>query len=191
MICPSRFVDLNTAGSVYFLKHKPKSEYGKDLDKIVHFSLAVDITGSSTSKEFVATHFDIFIVHSTDHTTYMEATFKRRLYDDYLLIKQIGKILLNHIQEFFSPIHFAQNLRNQLIQNVYNPMCKNNNGALWSSTLNCQTFTRSAIEYLGFHLPPNTVILSDCIPTMVDMYMNISLAKTQTKEKLNEKKINI
>lgn len=45
MICPSEFIDLNTAGSVYFLKHKPKAEYGNDLDKTVHFSFAVDITG--------------------------------------------------------------------------------------------------------------------------------------------------
>lgn len=146
------------------------------------------MAGSSTSKEFVATHFDLFIISSTDHTTYMEATLKRRQYDDYPLIQQIGKMPLSCIQECFSPIHFAQNLRNQLVQNVYYPMCKQNNGARWSSTLNCQTFTRSAIEYLGFHFPLDIVVLSDCIPTLMDMYMNVSLAKAQTKENLNEKK---
>lgn len=62
-------------------------------------------------------------------------------------------------------------------------MCQLNQGAPWSSTLNCQTFTRSAIAYLGCELPSNVTVLSDCIPITVDNYMSESLLKAKSDEK--------
>ncbi len=75
------------------------------------------------------------------------------------------------------------------MDHVHYPMCQQNEGAKWSSILNCQTFSRSVLEYLGCKLPSDITIVSDCVPTMVNIYMNASLLKAQAKEISNEKLI--
>ncbi len=40
-----------------------------------------------------------------------------------------------------------------LYQHVYDPLFIVNRGPIWSSVLNCQSITRSPIEYLGCHFP--------------------------------------
>jgi hypothetical protein len=46
-----------------------------------------------------------------------------------------------------------------------------------------------ALEYLGCKLPSDITIVSDCVPIMVNIYMNASLLKAQAKEISNEKLI--
>ena len=102
-------------------------------------------------------------------------------------IEKVGQITSNEIKNFHSPIHFARDLENRLTHHVYDPMVEQNNGPYWSASLNCQTFTRSAIQYLNCTFPPNILISSDCIPSVVDMYMDASLLNAHLKEKYNEK----
>ena len=53
MICPLEMINVNEAGTVYFVQHKSKSDLhndhlnttGKKNGKTSHFALAVDITG--------------------------------------------------------------------------------------------------------------------------------------------------
>ncbi|CAF1105963.1 unnamed protein product [Rotaria sordida] len=193
MICPAYLVDLNKAGSVYLVKHKSKTEEKEnDCDKATHFGLAIDVTavaltGSSTSDKFIATHIDLYIHDETDHTTYIDSTFNHREWHHYQLIKKVGQISINDIRMFHSPMHFAKNLEHRLIFYIFNPMCQQNQGAHWSSTLNCQTFTRLAIEYLGYEFPPDVKIISDCVPTMINIYMKASLLTAHTKEKSYDK----
>jgi len=129
----------------------------------------------------------MYIYNQSNHTTYIQSSFKHDAWDHYQLITKVGQIPLDNIKRFYSPIHFSKDLEQQLMNHVYYPMCQLNQGAHWSSTLNCQTFTRSAIEYLGCKLPSNVTVLSDCVPTMVDIYMSASLLKAQSEEKLKEK----
>jgi hypothetical protein len=105
--------------------------------------------------------------------TYINADLQSRTWNDYQSVVKVGQIPVDSIRKFYSPLRFAQDLQQQLINHVYDPMCQVNQGTHWSSTLNCQTFTRSAIEYLGCKLPSNVTIVSDCIPTLVDVYIII------------------
>jgi hypothetical protein len=86
------------------------------------------------------------------------------------MVRKIGQIPLNEITAFDTPFLYAKYLEHRLLFNVYVPMSKLSNGPDWSSTLNCQTFTQSAIEYLGFQFPSDVQIISDCIPTMFNLY---------------------
>jgi hypothetical protein len=70
---------------------------------------------------------------------------------------------------------------------VYDPLFQLNNGPQWSSILNCQTVTRSAIEYLGCQFPLDVQLISDCLPTMFDLYVHGSLITAQAIQRSNEK----
>lgn len=129
----------------------------------------------------------MYIYNKTNHTTYIHSSFKHGAWDDYQLVIKVGQLKLDDIKRFYSPIRFAEDLRQQLLNHVYDPMCQLNQGDHWSSILNCQTFTRSAIEHLGYKLPLNVAVLSDCVPTMVDICMSTSLLKARSEEKLDEK----
>ncbi len=104
-------------------------------------------------------------------------------WNHYHMVKKIGQIPLNQIQAFITPFIYAQDLQNRLLTHVYTPMFHLNNGPRWSSVLNCQTFTRSAIEYLGCQFPTDVQLISDCIPTMFDIYVHGSLMTDQTIQK--------
>ncbi|CAF4095694.1 unnamed protein product, partial [Adineta steineri] len=47
------------------------------------------------------------------------------------------------------------------MNNVYGPLLMSNYGSKWSSALNCQTFTRDCIHYLGFIYPPDVNVLTE------------------------------
>jgi len=66
------------------------------------------------------------------------------------------------------------------------PLRKANGSCMWSSTLNCQTFTRLSIEHLQMNFPQDIVFISDIMPTMVDMYLKESLLTNTAVEKTNE-----
>ena len=141
MSCPMRIVNWERAGSVYFVRHKPKMEE-KDcqIEKRTHFTLAIDMTGkikgmrvfnclssvvllgSSTHDTFIATHFDLFICDPTDHSTYLNASLKTRPWQQFLSIEKVGQITSNEIKNFHSSIHFARDLENRLTHHVYDPM---------------------------------------------------------------------
>ena len=112
--------------------------------------------------------------------------FKIRTWDHYFLVKKVGKIPLADIQAFPTPTHFAKEIEHRLIANVHVPLCRLNGSAKWSSTLNCQTFTRQCIEYLQMDFPQDITINSDVMPTMVNLYLNESLLTHQAIEKSNE-----
>ena len=54
---------------------------------------------------------------------------------------------------------------------------------MWSSTLNCQTFTRRCIEHLEMNFPEDIIVISDIMPTMVDMYLKGTLLTNTAVEK--------
>lgn len=91
------------------------------------------------------------------------------------MIRKIGQIAPDTIQSFRMPIRYAQKLANDLLVNAYDPLFTLNLGSKWSSTLNCQTFTRSAIEFLGFQLSENVQVISDCLPMIFDIYLRTCL----------------
>ncbi|UJR21083.1 hypothetical protein I4U23_024183 [Adineta vaga] len=187
MICPVEFKDSEQAGLVYIVIHKPQEEDKKsEIEKKRHFSLAIDVTGSSTRTQFVATHVDLYVMSPTDHTTYVNSVFKIRNWDDYFLVKTVGKIELADIQACPTPNHFAKEIEHQLISNVHIPLCRSNDSAKWSSVLNCQAFTRCCVEYLQMDFPQDITIISDVIPTVVDLYLNGSLVTHHAIEKSNE-----
>ncbi|CAF2939241.1 unnamed protein product [Rotaria sp. Silwood2] len=187
MLCPVEFNDVTEAGSVYIVIHKPNEEDNKyETEKRKHFSVAIDVTGSSTTTQFVATHIDLYVASLTDHTTYIDSMFKIRTWDHYFLVKKVGKIPLADIQAFPTPNHFAKEIEHRLISNVHVALCRLNGSAKWSSTLNCQTFTRRCIEYLQMDFPQDITFISDVMPTMVNLYLNGSLLTHQSIKKSNE-----
>lgn len=123
---------------------------------------------------------------STDLTTYINPSFKRRTWDDYHLVRKIGEIPLNEIKQFHLPWQFAFDLCNRLLQHVYSPLFSANNGPHWSSVLNCQTITRESIQFLGYQFPDDIQLITDIIPMMSDLYVNGSLITAQAREKSNE-----
>ncbi|CAF4503046.1 unnamed protein product, partial [Rotaria sp. Silwood2] len=115
---------------------------------------------SSNRDYFITTHYNLYVISPTDYTTHVEATYKKRKWDHYLLIEKLGKISINDISKFYIPPHFAKNIEYRLINDVFNHLCEMNNGPTWSSILNCQSFTRASIEYLGYDFP-STVEFGD------------------------------
>ena len=69
------------------------------------------------------------------------------------------------------PFRYAKALEHDLLINAYDPLFNINQGPKWSSVLNCQTFSRSAIQYLGFAFPEDVQIISDCAPMVFDIYI--------------------
>ncbi|CAF0989911.1 unnamed protein product [Didymodactylos carnosus] len=187
MISPKEFVDLTQAGSVYVVVHKPKKE-GKEgeIEKKTHYGMAIDISGSSTETDFIATHYDLYVVSSTDHTTYVDPVFKIRKWDHYSLIRKVGQIPLIDIQVYRMPNRFAQEVEHQLISEVHDRICALNKSDKWSSTLNCQTFTRHCVEHFRFEFPQDIKIISDCMPTMMNLYLNGSLLTNKAIARSNE-----
>ncbi len=111
--------------------------------------------------------------------TYVGCLYKERPWDHYSVARKIGKIPLNEIQRFYIPPYFAEHLKTSLNNNVHHPMSLDNGGTKWSPSLNCQTFTRAAIQHLGFEFPSDMVVVSDCVPAMVDMYLSSRLTTAQ------------
>ncbi|UJR34371.1 hypothetical protein I4U23_021779 [Adineta vaga] len=196
MLCTLHIEDPMKAGSIYLVIHEPTIQTCEDdvekkdvmqVEKTSHFGIAVDITGSSTAEELIATHYDLYVKGATDFTTYIEAKLKRRPWDYYHSVRKIGQFPLGEITSFVIPHSFARNLENRLLQFVYSSLYLQNNGVRWSSILNCQTMTRSAIEYLGYTFPDDIQLITDIVPTMFDLYVNVDLATTQTYKKSKEK----
>ena len=119
--------------------------------------------------------------------TYVGCIFKERPWNYYSAARKIGKIPLNEIQNFYNPTYFAENLRSKLITDVHYPISLNNKGTKWFSLLNCQTFTHAAVQYLGLEFPSDIVVVSDCIPSMVDMYLSSRLTTAQVLAAKEEK----
>ncbi|CAF2022815.1 unnamed protein product [Rotaria magnacalcarata] len=187
IICLQEYADPQQIGTVYFVKHKAGSNIApNEISKNTHYGLAIDITGSSTKRTFCATHYDLCIEKPTNHFTYIDCEFKERPWDYYYEVREIGKIPSNEIQKFYVPSYFAEDLRFKLINNVHYAMSMKNQGTKWSSMLNCQTFTRAAIQYLGFDFPSDIIIVSDCLPSMVDIYMSSRLTTAYVKEQKTE-----
>lgn len=203
MICPTDYENWTEVGSVYLVVHKSHDDQTCDIEKRKHFSLAIDITGiendicsyfiwwtiligSSTTTDFVATHIDLYITSLTDHSTYVGSKLKSRSWNDYSSITKVGNIPVTDIQKFPSPFCFAKHIEYELISNVYMPLRKSNGSCMWSSTLNCQTFTRLSIEHLQMNFPQDIVFISDIMPTMVDMDLEGSLLTNTAVEKTNE-----
>jgi hypothetical protein len=69
---------------------------------------------------------------------------------------------------------------------VHVPLCRLNESTKWSSTLNCQTFARRCIEYLQMDFPHDITIISDVMPTKVNLYLNGSLLTHTAIQKSNE-----
>ncbi|CAF4662281.1 unnamed protein product [Rotaria socialis] len=187
MICPTQLVNSYEAGSIYFVMHKPGKENDSEIkrhesEKKTHYALAIDMTGSSNTDYFIATHYDLYVVSSTNYTTHVESTFKEHAWDHYSLIQKLGKIPIDDILRFHIPTHFAKHIEYRLINDVFNPLCEANKGPGWSSILNCQSFTRASIEHLGYEFPSTVHVTSDCIPTLMD-----SLIKAKTNEKSTDK----
>ncbi|CAF1207734.1 unnamed protein product [Adineta ricciae] len=171
-----KIVNVNHAGTVYFVQHKVKeidaTEVINDqLEKRSHYGIAVDITGSSNEQHLIATHFDLYIRSSTNYTTQVIADHKTDEWNYYLRVDKVGKIPYEQILAFYLPEHYADYLKSNLIQYVFNPLCRSNDGPTWSNILNCQTFTRNSINYLECEFPSSVRITSDCIPTMMDFYI--------------------
>ncbi|CAF1175028.1 unnamed protein product [Adineta ricciae] len=184
-------VNVNHAGTIYFVQHKVKEvgateEMNDQLEKRSHYGIAVDITGSSNEQHLIATHFDLYIRNSTDYTTQVMIQHKTDEWNYYLRVDKVGKIPYEEILAFYLPEHYADYLKSNLIQNVFNPLCRSNGGPTWSSILNCQSFTRTSINYLGYEFPSSVRITSDCIPTMMDFYLQTSLMKEKATEQTNE-----
>ena len=104
------------------------------------------------------------------------------------MVRRVGRIRLCKIQRFLNPSYFAEHIRYQLISEVHYLMAIENNGTKWSSTMNCQTFTRAAIKNLGFDFPSDVVVISDCVPSMVDLYLaGRYITSAIKKETINKK----
>lgn len=143
--------------------------------------------GSSTNTQFVGFHYDLYVHSPTNYTTRIDIKFKEREWNHYLKIQKVGQIPVEKILSYYVPSHFADEIKSQLQRNVFNRLCQLNNGPRWSAVLNCQTFTRDAIQYLGFQFPPDVQLITECLPTMFDIYDSVSLSKAKTKQKTSEK----
>jgi hypothetical protein len=128
----------------------------------------------------IATHYDLHARNTTDHITHVKGTLKTNEWDHYLQVDRVGKIPYEQILAFYLPEHYAKYLESKSIEDVFNPLCRLNNGPTWSTILNCQTFTRDSINYLGCDFPSSVRIINDCIPTMMDFYIQASLVKANT-----------
>lgn len=58
-----------------------------------------------------------------------------------------------------------------------------NNGPVWSSLSNSQTFSREAINYLGCEFLLDIEKNTEVVPTMFDIYATVSLCTAETREK--------
>jgi len=137
-----------------------------------------------TTDQFVSTHFDLNVNGKDDYRTYIESKVKIRSWGHYFMVRKIGQISLNEITAFDTSFRYAKHLEHRLLFNAYDLISKLNNGPDWSSTLNCQTFARSTIEYLGFQFPSDVQVISNCIPTMFNLYLYASLKTGQVSAKL-------
>ncbi|CAF3122098.1 unnamed protein product [Rotaria sp. Silwood2] len=186
MLCPGEFEDLTQAGSVYLVIRNSRKGGEDEIAKKSHFGIAIDISGLSTEGDFIATHYDLYVVSKTNYTTYVGAEFKIRKWNHYSVVRKVGQIPLNQIRLYQIPNRFAKEVEHQLISKVHDAMCELNKGAKWSSTLNCQTFTRRCVEYFGFEFPQDIKVTSDCMPTLVNLYLNGSLLTNETAEQSTE-----
>ncbi|CAF4146218.1 unnamed protein product [Rotaria magnacalcarata] len=180
MICPTQLVNSDEAGSIYLVMHKPGKENDSEIkrhesEKKTHYALAIDMTGSSNTDYFIATHYDLYVVSSTNYTTHVEFTFKELAWDHYSLIQKLGKIPIDDILRFHIPTHFAKHIEYRLINDVFNPLCEANKGPGWSSILNCQSFTRASIEHLGYEFPST-------------VHVTLTNTENNTKKKLPNKR---
>jgi hypothetical protein len=68
----------------------------------------------------------------------------------------------------------AKLIEYNLISKAYDQMCVLNQSDQWSSTLNCQTFTRCCcVEYFKFDFPEDIRMISDVMTTMVNLYIDV------------------
>ena len=81
---------------------------------------------------------------------------------------------------------YVKALEHDLLINAYDPLFNINQDPKWSSILNCQTFTRSAIEHLGFEFSEDVQIISDCISMVFDVYLNTCLMAARATERTNK-----
>ena len=61
------------------------------------------------------------ICNPTNHTTHVHAELKVRNWEHYFLVQKVGRIPLDKITNRYAPFHFAENLKHQLNQNVFDP----------------------------------------------------------------------
>jgi hypothetical protein len=93
---------------------------------------------------------------------------------------------VNEIEQYPAPHFYGENLRWRLINNVHVPIViKNHETAKWSSTLNCHSFTREAVEYLGLQFSSDIPVMSDCVPSIIDIYLSSRLTTAQVKEEID------
>jgi hypothetical protein len=140
------------------------------------------IKGSSTESAFVATHFDLCIVSATNHKTFVDANFKTCQWSDYSLVKRVGQLPVSRLQGYAMTHHLGKDLEMEIHANVYKPLFRLNRNEQWSSVLNCQTFTRQAIEYFGWRFPNDVELISDISPTMVDIHLGCSFISNNVTE---------
>jgi hypothetical protein len=191
-VAPQYYFDRNRAGFVYLVIHRSSTKgMASESLKNNHSRLAIDVAGnlqldilvsvddsfpciegSSNESQLNATHYDLCLDSPTDHSTYVARAFKERPWEHYQVVKQVGQFPINRLYQFFNPSYFADDIRHQLVQQVHLPMAiQNKRSTKWSSRLNCQTFTRAAIEFLNFPFPSDIIITSDCVPSLVDVYL--------------------
>ncbi len=105
----------------------------------------------------------------------MNAEFEIRKWDHYSVIRKVGQIPLTDIQAYKSPNRYARLIEYNLIPKVHDQMCVLNQSNKWSSTLNCQRFTRCCcVQYFKFKFPEDINIISDVMPSMINSYNNES-----------------
>lgn len=61
-------------------------------------------------------------------------------------------------------------MEHNILVNVHDKLCSQNGGDQWSSILNCQTVTKESIQYFGGKYPDDIIIMSDCVPQIMDLY---------------------
>ena len=122
----------------------------------------------------------------TNHYTYVGAEFRERSWNYDRTVRMVGQIPMAEIQNFFSPVYFAEGLKQRLIQHVHLPMAQTNNGTKWSSTLNCQTFSREVIRYLNLNFPSDMPVSSDCLPSVINIYLSARFTTAQVNGQTNE-----
>jgi len=111
-------------------------------------------------------------------------------WDYYDNIINVGAIQVKEIMKFPSPIRFLQEMEHDLLVNVYDKLCSQNGGSQWTSVLNCQIITRESIRYFGGKYPDGIKVISDCMPHLVDIYLQSCLLTSVLNEKKTDDKFN-
>jgi hypothetical protein len=98
----------------------------------------------------------------TDYTIHIDQTLKRHHWDHYHEVRKISQIPMNEIADF--------DLQNRLLQQVYSPLFRVNNGPHWSSILTCQAMTRLSVQFFGYQFPDDIQLTTNILPMMLDFY---------------------